>query len=374
MRFYFGLLLLTVIPKLDATRVTKLVMLRDAVDSGAVCLDGSPPAYYRGNGTGSDSNKWIIHMEGGGWCPNNADCYDRSNTPLGSSTSYGPTESLSGFLDDDPKLNPKFANWTVIFIKYCDGATYSGNKDDPVVVYGKKLYFRGYRILVTVFEHLLKNGLEKADAAILTGCSAGGESTYIHLDVFRSLVPANIPVHGLPDAGYFINAANVKGQFEWPAQYNYVYHMHNVSTGLNQACVQAKAEDDKWQCFMGQYAYEYLKTPLFVFNSQYDTWQLDYILELGCRPPNCNARQMKHFNAWRPTYLKALGPAIDNPTSGLFIDSCLVHCQSLDTSWWSQVTVNGTSANDAFAQWYFSNGSVTTKEIDKPYPHNPTCT
>eukprot|EP01052_Picozoa_sp_SAG31_P031346 SAG31_NODE_3312_length_4432_cov_2.870298_1_plen_169_part_00 len=41
--------------------------LTDAAKSGAVCLDGTPGAYYLSPGTGSGSDSWYIHQQGGGW-------------------------------------------------------------------------------------------------------------------------------------------------------------------------------------------------------------------------------------------------------------------------------------------------------------------
>merc|ERR1711884_711299 len=34
----------------------------------AKCLDGTPALYYHRKGTGSGSNKWFLHQQGGGWC------------------------------------------------------------------------------------------------------------------------------------------------------------------------------------------------------------------------------------------------------------------------------------------------------------------
>ena len=58
----------------------------------AFCLDGSKPAYYVNQGL---KNKFILSFEGGGWCGSHLgisqtleDCYHRSKTALGSSSSY----------------------------------------------------------------------------------------------------------------------------------------------------------------------------------------------------------------------------------------------------------------------------------------------
>ena len=39
-----------------------------ATSSGAVCLDGSSPVYYFRPGSGNGSTKFILFLEGGGWC------------------------------------------------------------------------------------------------------------------------------------------------------------------------------------------------------------------------------------------------------------------------------------------------------------------
>ena len=35
--------------------------------------------------------------------------------------------TFSGFLSSNPEVNPDFYNWNVVFIKYCDGASFAGN-------------------------------------------------------------------------------------------------------------------------------------------------------------------------------------------------------------------------------------------------------
>ena len=39
-----------------------------SVETGAVCLDGSPPAMVlRESDTSADKNKWVLYIKGGGW-------------------------------------------------------------------------------------------------------------------------------------------------------------------------------------------------------------------------------------------------------------------------------------------------------------------
>ena len=52
-------------------------------------------------------------------------------------------------------------------------------------------------------------------------------------------------------------------------------------------------------CFLLQYTFPFIKSPMFVLNSLYDTAQLAGILGLDCLPPNCSDQQMKFFDNFR---------------------------------------------------------------------------
>ena len=79
-------------------------------------------------GYGSGASKWIVHLEGGGWCYNEDECVERSKTVLGSSKEWKPSlEFALGFLSDNKELNPDFYDWNLAFVNYCDGASFVGN-------------------------------------------------------------------------------------------------------------------------------------------------------------------------------------------------------------------------------------------------------
>ena len=52
-----------------------------------------------------------------------------------------------------------------------------------------------------------------------------------------------------------------------------------------------------------QYLFSFIKTPMFIANSLYDTAQLAAILQLGCLPPHCPEDKMKFFNNFRTVRL-----------------------------------------------------------------------
>lgn len=99
-------------------------------DSQAKCLDGSPPAYYIKRGHGEGRNKYIVFFEGGGWCYNLDNCYQRSFKDLGSSRRYPsclPFSDMKYYISPDPTNNPMMWNWNIVRVKYCDATSYSGD-------------------------------------------------------------------------------------------------------------------------------------------------------------------------------------------------------------------------------------------------------
>lgn len=82
--------------------------------SNAVCNDGSQASYYLRQ---SESNVWMIMLEGGFYCYDHASCSQRSLD------SYNLTTSLmnknfkfsSGILSSDPKENPNWFNVNVVY-------------------------------------------------------------------------------------------------------------------------------------------------------------------------------------------------------------------------------------------------------------------
>jgi len=106
-------------------------------DPEARCLDGSPALIYVHEGGLKDHI--LLFFMGGGICSETTmdksleSCYQRSKDFLGSSNpwpDYLPTdipELTSGYLSADPNKNG-FANWTKLFIPYCDGNLHHGNR------------------------------------------------------------------------------------------------------------------------------------------------------------------------------------------------------------------------------------------------------
>ena len=73
--------------------------------------------------------------------------------------------------------------------------------------------------------------------------------------------------------------------------------------------------------------------------------------------------------------MAAVSPVLQSSTNGAFIDSCLIHCQSLNRNSWTQFKVDNQTVEDTFYAWMTGNTTVyKSKVVDCAYPCNPSCT
>ncbi|XP_020702644.1 pectin acetylesterase 8 isoform X2 [Dendrobium catenatum] len=227
--------------RVDASFVN-ITYVKSAVAEGAVCLDGSPPAYHLSPGFGSGVNNWLVQIEGGGWCNNISTCLARKCSRLGSSKQMAKQIAFSGILSNRQSFNPDFYKWNKVKVRYCDGSSFTGDVDrvNPVT----KLHYRGARIWVAIMEDLLAKGMDRAENALLSGCSAGGLTSIIHCDNFRSLLPVSARVKCLSDAGFFINAKDITGAEHIKAYFNDVVTTHYISCRVQQRIYLLRALQD----------------------------------------------------------------------------------------------------------------------------------
>jgi hypothetical protein len=315
--------------------------------NGAVCLDGSPGGYYRRRG--GDAAKWVVFMEGGGWCGSDTNCVARSATVLGSSKQWGPT--YTDTYEGSALFNTApFNNYTVVFVKYCDGSSFTSNVTAPVAVGGSMIYYRGRLLLDALLDDLLGKGLAQADTLLYAGCSAGALTTYVHADYVAGRMPASVRTLALADAMFSLNSGTWDGKMSnMQSVARWGFARWNATASINPGCVKNFINHGGgWQCMFGANVAPYVKTPTFVLNSKYDSWQKEAIIGANCDITNC-AKPQRDF--W-VRYGNAMVAALDAlpVRHGVFVANCQAHCQTgpafLDRS------VNGTLMKDAFVRWY----------------------
>ncbi|XP_078438177.1 pectin acetylesterase 8-like [Wolffia australiana] len=375
--FLFALILLW---RADGYMVD-ITYVNSAVAKGAVCLDGSPPAYHFSPGFGSGANSWFVQLEGGAWCNDVTSCLDRKNTRLGSSKAMVKQVAFSGVLSNKPATNPDFYNWNKVRVRYCDGSSFTGDVEavDPAT----NLHFRGGRIFQAVMEELLAKGMNKADKALLSGCSAGALAAILQCDKYRSLLPASATVKCFADAGYFVNAKDITGASRIQAFFSDVAKTHGSAKNLPSSCTSRLSPG---LCFFPENVVQGIRTPLFILNAAYDSWQIKNILAPGSADPHgtwrdcktdikkCSASQLQTMQGYRDGFLKAFAALGSSTDRGFFINSCYAHCQAGVQETWlaaGSPLLDGTTIAKAVGDWFTGRKGFQT--IDCPYPCDKTC-
>ncbi|OWM72371.1 hypothetical protein CDL15_Pgr018256 [Punica granatum] len=338
-----------------------LTLIRSAGAKGAVCLDGTLPGYHLHRGYGSGANSWLIQLEGGGWCNNVRSCVYRKTTRRGSSKYMEKQLPFTGILSDKAEENPDFFNWNRVKLRYCDGASFSGDGADKAA----QLEFRGQKIWLAAMEELMSKGMRNANQALLSGCSAGGLASILHCDEFRALFPGSTKVKCLSDAGLFLDATDVSGGHT-------LRNFYNGVVGL--------------QCFFPENLISSIKTPLFILNAAYDVWQIQESLATPAADPQghwhecrknhmkCSASQIQFLQGFRNRMLNVVKDFAKSPQNGLFINSCFAHCHSERQDTWfadNSPVIRNKAVATAVGDWYFNRAAV--KAIDCPYPCDKSC-
>jgi hypothetical protein len=388
-----------------------------AASDGAVCLDGTPGMFFFAPAANdADTANWEIYFQGGGWCYEEQDCWNRAKGNIGSSKGYQDgksTSDIGGLMSSDCTVNPDFCNVNRVHILYCDGNSFSGNRDAPVVVNGQPIYFRGKRIIDAVVKTLVRDhGLGKAENVLLTGCSAGGLSTFLHADYVGELVKAAAPntlkkYKAAPISGFFLLHDTVEGKPVYADEMKYIFNLANSSGpgSMNDACLASKSDDDKWRCNFAEESYAHITSPIFPLNSALDSWQTGCIYtaepvphnstangqcssapgwhDCAGDPEKCNSAQMATMNQYEVDFMskmKAAGPTYAAKGNGAFIHSCHTHCEAQSGAF-NTFKVNGVSIQQAVSKWWAGDGDDAAQNYEPcqyhtdstPHKCNPTC-
>ncbi|KAL7571407.1 hypothetical protein ACA910_007712 [Epithemia clementina (nom. ined.)] len=356
---------------------------------GAYCLDGSPYKYFIRRTTVVDhKHDYVLYFQGGGWCYTRESCIQRQQTYLGSSLHYpdvihhDPT-----LMSTNPWTNPLFSTFNHVFLPYCDGASFTGStklpdpsktgddeNDDNDNDNQDLVWFRGKHNLESVLEH---TGLmQQANRVLITGCSSGGLSSYIHANPIRLHLPVGAYVKALPESGLFLfypNNANGGGPSIYETGMRQVFELQNCTSGVNQQCIQSLPQNQHYKCMSAETSLRYTTTPLFLFQSVHDTWNMECILTaqnnqcdtipewVACLQhpydDNCSMEQIQALwdmaDYLLDQVLASVGPGGDR-RHGAFLHSCFSHCslEEHGDAVMKNLTVQGTSFGEALEKWW----------------------
>lgn len=330
------------------------------------------------------SPNFVIYLQGGGWCydqncddPTRAgtltDCRSRSQSSLGSSSSWSSSYSGWGILSSSASQNPVFHNWTSIYVPYCDGASFTGNTE----VDG--LHFRGGAILSAILEELkATTNIVNADQVVLSGGSAGASAVLYHVDsVAEQLALTTGEVLGLPDAGFFLDLPDRNGVDCWPGQMRSLYNVTGYS-GLHTGCL-ARFPQEQWKCLFPEYYGDLIASRMFILNSYYDSSELTYTLRINCNPSQCSGRQANLFQQMKPQHQAAWASIVNKTDSGVWAIACVDHTLNgyqWTNSDWTVPANSGNTMATAVERWLARNnadGKNYVHEDAVAYPNNGPC-
>jgi len=371
-----------------------------AAPGDPACLDGSAYGYYALPGK---VNKWIVLLQGGGWCFGSADCFARTQPAyagggLGSSKYWVNWAWAYDF-------GPAFGDWGALLLPYCDGGGFAGAVDEPVPYNASvSLYFRGAANLRVALEDFRARYAVAAPAeVVVSGGSAGGLSTTLHVDAIGAALRAQAIV-GVPQCGWFpywdapcagpnittSNMCNATGDFRG------MVAQQNATGALSAECRAAQGAGEEWRCFMAAVATPFVHAPLFVWQSKFDHFQLSAFLSVDCSyaqqynppwapAPVCSHNNTRDIRAYGAYFMEQLQPfiAAPGPHRALYLTSCVLH--GMD---YNYLTVGANDAGElgvtpsvAFNLWYrairdpasatLTNGYKWVEDLDLPRVDNP---
>ncbi|KAL1558264.1 [Wnt protein] O-palmitoleoyl-L-serine hydrolase [Salvia divinorum] len=280
----------------DIEPILNVTYIKDGVAKGAVCLDGSPGAYYFGQGFEDGVDNWIIYLPGGAWCYSEDNCLIKSKYNYTGTTKYAAPISFFTFLSRNRNINP---------------------------------------------------------------------------------------VKCVSDSGFFIRGKDLPGASDHALDYfSEIVKYHELAKYLPKSCTRRMAPE---LCFFPENVVNDIETPLFLLNSDFDTYQM-YILVVP-NPPmdknwnctknfaflsNCTADQLHIIMDFQTMFLKTLEGLDDDPSRGLFITSCYNHgISDIQQNWQGLPTLQNKTVQEAIGDWYFERNSV--QFIDHRHWHPIDC-
>jgi len=286
---------------------------------------------------------------------------------------------VQGITTDDCDTNPTFCEYNLVYLKYCDGNSFSGNRDTTVAVDDQTLHFKGHGILDAVLTDLFATEtIKDATDVLLTGCSAGGLSAYLHSDYVGSWFKDTTKYGVAPVSGMFqMQRSNVNDEPVMPLQMQSIYALSNATSGVHQGCVADLGSS--WLCNIAPTVYNYIESDIFVIDSSIDSWQNGCIRtasyvdqtaptrdvpnglcstepgweDCGGDPSQCSSEQMYAITEYQSSFIRTMTNAATywKAGNGAFVYECSTHCSGINGDY-AKFEMHGVKMNEAVGAWW----------------------
>lgn len=332
----------------------------------AVCNDGSPAVFYFRPGTGSGANRWVIHLEEGGFCGlipvyfgtsyfgsfNN--CPDRQATmPYYVSSTLSGTEAYypvaynynDGILSRDANKNPDFYTWNHVEVRYCSSDLWSG--ENTQVISGSPFIFKGTKIIDAVVSELKNSkNLDNAKNIILTGSSAGGIGIINQGDRIKNTHLNDKDVVMLSDSGFLFNYNNPSNAPVFSTLFDLNHSYFNAKP--DESCVARTGDPES--CHFASVNHEDITVPKFIIQDQLDDFYLSVINQVDL----CSS---SFSDSWINGYTSTLRDSLSSEDGAVSL-RYKQHVYINNSAWKLPLVQGTTSISEVFSNWYFNKAGV----------------
>ena len=303
------------------------------------------------------------------WCWDQASCDARAEDAKFemSSTHWPKVQTVGGVFSKSP-LNP-WADANKVYLSYCSSDAWVGDVAASSATYGYA--FRGQRIIeATLADVALNRGLGATAQVLFGGCSAGARGAMFNLDYVAQYLPAGATVKGLLDSALWLDVSPPDtAEVTLQTQTQGVFALVNPGARIPAACSAAYPGSEGWKCLYGVYRLPFLTTDYFINAAQFDSFQMLY--DLGGNPPEAPL-QVQFADTFQQATVSALQPAVQAGMA-VFSTTCLVHCLTADTAYYTSYESQGVTVAQALQQWYFSGGTPVLVSACQGYPCAEQC-
>ena len=360
--------------------------------TGARCLDGTQYGIYQSPGFGSGLRNVIIQFWGGGLCEGRnesaffSDCLARSQSNLGSSSFWGINMNYtSGFLAGLESESPNFYNWNRFDFPYCDGSFHQGNISNPVSFNGTELYFRGRQNVMTGLSYVMSViDFKEIDVLVIIGGSTGGYATYTFTQYINDAIKAinpNVMVLGIPDSGFFVDYYNyITKDHDYHVQNKLFYEIVNKEVPPMLSGCWDEHPNELDLCLFPEYFVKFIKVPMLIIQSGYDSSNLYETVGLQCVQNNtlsaCNNETKNYAHQFKIYQNNLIKKEIyGHQNFSAWLPACVTHCfdDKLNDMTWEVPENSGRTVNEVVME-FLKNPLQRKIYIDEMYwPENSNC-
>eukprot|EP01052_Picozoa_sp_SAG31_P001350 SAG31_NODE_46_length_30980_cov_226.095107_10_plen_270_part_00 len=227
--------------------------------------------------------------------------------------------------------------------------------------------------MISTIDWAFANGMRNATEVHIGGASAGGLSTYLHMNRLHDRLAAEAPqakLLGGPVDGFFLDHDDFRHDgLNFTFHNRYMYFMMNMtfasrgsSGALDPDCYIAFPHEP-WKCFLAPHMQRFIRAPWFMMQSKFDFWQLGNVLMLPNTNCVVNGRRKRCEDTpdevaavlqYGVDTLQQMQQLINTHVQrriGGFITSCICHYHC-PYGLGRNITAEGVSSSEAYAIWY----------------------